>query len=315
MGLFRRLRVQALPDVATAMTACTIAIEWDNLQRSELGRARRMACVLREEMAACEARGGPVQLLVLYDPGQVARSQPDGVLADAGFGPSQREAALVEAPGLRYYDLKNHAATLAVHGVLVFVDCDVVPERGWLTALLAPLADPNVAAVAGNSYIQPTGWYRRSVAAFWFFPPRSAPEEAASDTNRFFANNVAFRTEVFRAHGFPRQARFRGQCAALGDALESAGLRIRTQPHSRVEHPPPNGVGHFLARAIAAGSDSLGTRRAWRRLRKRIRQRRHALQMTPAQVFVAYAVAGVYALGMHVGKRVDRGVVERWFPI
>ena len=297
------------------MPDCTIAIEWDNLQRSELGRAQRMATVLRQEIGACEARGGRVQLLVLYDPMRVARAQPDGVLAAAGFDAPQRDGALVEAPGLRYYDLKNHAATLAEHEVLVFLDCDSVPEAGWLAELLAGFSAPTVAAVAGNTYLAPVGWYARAMAAFWFFPLRAQPHDPAVDTAHFFANNVAFRADVFRQHGFPVQRRFRGQCAALTQSLIAAGYRLRLHPQSRVEHPAPNGPAHFIARAIAAGSDATHTRRAWRRLRKRIRQRRLALRMTPVQVFVAYAVAGAYALGMHVGRRLNRDVVERYFSI
>lgn len=297
------------------MAYCTLAIEWDNLRLAELWRAEAMATVLRDEIRNFEAGGGRVQTLVLYDPGVVGREQPRAVLGQAGFAPQWIDAALVGVPGARYYELKNHAATLAQAPVLVFLDSDTVPEPGWLAAMLEPFADPATDVVAGTAYVKPDNWYTRAVAAFWLFPPRSGPHETPSDTARFCANSVAFRLDVFRAHGFPAQRRFRGQCGTLAKCLSDAGHRIRRQPQARVDHPPPHGVRHFWNRSVAAGSDLGNPRGAWRRLRKRIRRRREALHLTRSQLVVAHAVAGVYALGMQVGIRLRRGVVERYFPI
>lgn len=294
---------------------CTLAIEWDNLRLAELSRAQAMAAVLRDELATFEAEGGQVQALVLYDPGVVDRGQPCAVFEQAGFDPAWVDAALVGVPGAGYYDLKNHAATLALAPVLIFLDSDVVPEPGWLAAMLKPFADSGTHVVTGTSYIQPRCWYTRSMAALWLFPPRSGDDETPGPATRFTANGVAFRTEVFLAHRFPTERRFRGQCGSLTRTLLDQGYRLLRQPQARVDHPPPHGLRNFWNRAVSAGSDARQRRGPWRRLRKRIRTRRHALDLTPSQLLVAHAVAAVYALGMWVGMRLQRRVVERYFHI
>jgi GT2 family glycosyltransferase len=62
-------------------------------------------------------------------------------------------------PGVRYVPLpaeghgfahvRNRAVDVAKGSLLVFVDDDCEMERGWLDALLAPMADPAVAGTAG----------------------------------------------------------------------------------------------------------------------------------------------------------------------
>jgi hypothetical protein len=167
-------------------------------------------------------------------------------------------------PDSRYYELKNHGASEATGGILVFLDSDAVPEPGWLEALLAPFADPAVDVVAGQTYIQPDSLYAKAFALWWFFPLR-APAGPLRPVRHFFANNVAFRRSIFRAHPFaPVQGTSRGACLELAIALQNAGITIWSAPAARVAHPPPRGWRHFVLRALAQGRDRLPRERGWR---------------------------------------------------
>ena len=54
----------------------------------------------------------------------------------------------VERPGL--CAARNEALALAAGAVVAFLDDDALPRSGWLRALLAPFADPQVGAVGGR---------------------------------------------------------------------------------------------------------------------------------------------------------------------
>ena len=154
----------------------------------------------------------------------------------------------------RYFEQKNYGFSLAKREVVVFLDSDVIPEPGWLEGLLIALRDPAVHVISGNTYIEPDSWYARAFALFWFFPLRQEDAPMAR-VKGFFANNVAFRREVFASHQFPRLNTFRGHCVELARTLEANGYGIFREPRSRVSHPPPNGFSHFVARAMCQGRD------------------------------------------------------------
>jgi hypothetical protein len=166
------------------------------------------------------------------------------------------DVRLLEAPGLAYYEQKNFGASFASSELVVFLDSDVVPEDGWLAALLDALRDPEVGVVCGNTYIELDSLYDKAFAAFWFFPLRDRRDGVAASPH-FFANNVAFRREIIARHPFPDLSSFRGQCKALTRTLEAQGIGIRIQRAARVSHPPPNGLRHFVVRAICEGHDEI----------------------------------------------------------
>jgi hypothetical protein len=77
----------------------------------------------------------------------------------------------------------------------------------------------------------------------------------------FFANNVAFRQELFGSYRFPSLPQVRGQCQALAEMLQSLGVKIFYQPMSSVSHPAPNGLRHFIMTAMCHGHDVVMTYR------------------------------------------------------
>lgn len=233
-----------------------VVIEWDNARISELERAVEMLGRLRRQIAALPRPPFPApRVLITYDPQEVDPAVIRGALEEAARGegwPARVE--LRKAAGAGYYEHKNIGAAAADRELVVFLDSDVIPEEGWLEGLLRAFDEPGVDVVCGNTYVATDTLYRKAFALFWFFPTRSG-DGSLVPSPTFFANNVAFRREVFAAHPYPSQASFRGQCAALARELRAAGHEIHMQRSCRVSHPPPNGLGHFVSRALCEGHD------------------------------------------------------------
>lgn len=247
----------------------SVVIEWENVQLAEARRShemlRRLAGQAHELVDATAANGsgdvrvlGPVELILLYDDREID-STSIASLIDECVGPDSPDLQLrlVPSPGGTYYELKNEGSQMAGGDVVVFVDSDVIPEQGWLASLLRPFADPAVQIVGGNSYIEPAGIYSKAFALFWFFPLRAADGDIYEHRG-FMANNVAFRRATLERFPFPAlEGTSRGACDLLADTLRGEGIPIYRNPSARVSHPPPNGLHHFVRRAVAEGRDDL----------------------------------------------------------
>jgi hypothetical protein len=232
----------------------SIIVEWENVILAGAPRARAMLARLAGEARCCEE---PLEILFCH-PGA---DPPELAEAGAALPPVCR---FVAASGAHYYELKNVAAAEARGAILVFLDSDVIPAEGWLQALLAPFADPAVQVVAGHSTIDAENLYSRAFALTWFFPLPAGPAPL-QPVPRFFANNVAFRREVFLAHPFSAlEGTSRGACVRLAQELGRQGITIWKTTAARVTHPAPRGFRHFLLRGLAEGRDRILPERGWR---------------------------------------------------
>jgi len=232
--------------------------------------------------------------------------------------PAEIDLAVHVAEGLEYYPLKNFGASLAAGDLLLFVDSDVLPEAGWLAHLTGSFGQPDVHAVSGQTYIAPVDLTSRAYALGWTYALRDA-DGGLVTPQKFYANNLAFRADLFRKVPFrPLGLRSRGACSLLRDDLARLGLAVWENRAARVDHPPPSGLGHMLVRALAHGRDqyltptggrsasglgrSLGlaaarlgrgfgrTRRDWRRVGLRRYQ-------VPAALAIIAGYYGAFALG------------------
>ena len=84
---------------------------------------------------------------------------------------------------------------------------------------------------------------------------RATQAEPLARATFFHANNVAFRREIFAAHGFPDMPIYRGQCTLLGDAIAAAQVGLFRSRDARAAHPYPATPAYFIARALHAGRD------------------------------------------------------------
>lgn len=227
----------------------SISIEWENVRFAELERTRRMLSALREQLIALPPPREPPQINLLYDhtviDGEMVRR-----VVEEELKPSSLPAVtkIVANEGLRYYDQKNYGASISEGELTIFLDSDVIPEAGWLEALIDSFRNPAVGAVAGETYIEYDNFYSKAFALFWFFPLRDSAVDLR-EADHFHANNSAFRSEIFAANPFPKLPTFRGQCVVLGRALREKGIGLYVQKRARRSSGAGDSVVLFHPRA------------------------------------------------------------------
>jgi hypothetical protein len=292
----------------------SVVVEWDNVRLAGASRTREMLARLIEELAG--QGSASLEVLLVHDgrPGDVADAAR--MLAPTGVA-----VRVVPAPGSGYYELKNAGAQAARGELVVFLDCDVVPDAGWLAEILAPFDDPAVAAVAGATrLVEPAGLWAKLVAPTYVFP-LTAPPGPVRRVDGFFANNIAFRRDVALTFPFPRIAgTSRISCVALARQLADAGAVLVQAPAARVTHPPSPGLARTVRRALVHGRDTVvlaqaglgtpATARAWARrlppLMRAVVRARRTVGMRPAVLPLALAVALAYYACVAAGGALAR---------
>lgn len=243
-----------------ALPSFSAIIEWENARLSELHRARRMLRQLSTQIGEIET-DSPPELIIVYNPQSIDVRVIKDFVSEAFCDRPGVEFQFMPTENGTYYLQKNYGARLAKRDLVMFIDSDVVPEPGWLAALIESFRDPKIAVAGGNTYIDPENLYSKAFALFWFFPLRSSGG-GLTPSGWFFANNVIFRRKLFLSYRFPDLPLVRGQCTALGEALQRDGHQIYIQNEARVSHPPPNGLIHYVRRALCEGHDNAFRARA-----------------------------------------------------
>lgn len=248
----------------TGIPRLSIIIEWSNALLTEAERPARMMEALAAQAAALDSghEGGgengrfPIEVLVCFDGSSVdsetiSRMAP---LASPGLKGSIH-VRLCDFPGAEYYELKNLGAEQASGELFLFLDSDVVPQEGWLESLWSTFREEEFAVVAGVSFIDPVNLYASATALNWVFG-LSPDWREIRPAAHFWANNVCFRREVFKANPFPSMnGSSRGACQALANTLVAQGIPLHVNGAARVTHPAPAGLGGFFERAMAQGRD------------------------------------------------------------
>jgi glycosyltransferase involved in cell wall biosynthesis len=264
--------------------AFSIVIEWDNARYAALARTRQMLRTLASQIAAQTRPEHRAEVFLIYD-----RHSIDGAMVSAVVkedftpDPALVDTHILPTDGLHYYEQKNFGARMSSGEVVILLDCDIIPEPGWLAAMLAPFDRPEVNVVAGDTYLQYTGLYSKAFALFWYFTLRDGKDELVT-TTFFHANNVAFRADVFAAYPFPRLEAYRIQCTMLCERLQANGIPIYLQKAARASHPPPLGA-YFFTRALNNGRDEI--------LEAFLIERRNSLP--PRMIYWNYAMGLIHA--------------------
>lgn len=244
------------------MTATSIIVEMDNLRSAEVARTTALLDELRRQARTLADRY-PLEIRLVHDPLEVPAQALDALIAaDADpYPPIER----LEVRDARYYDLKNAGAQAARGEILVFIDSDVIPEPGFLEALLAPFADPEVEIAGGTAYVDTRdNLFEEAFAAFWLYPARTpdGPPERAAD---FYPNCVAFRRDTFARFPFPTTPTYRRGGEILSRTLRQANVPIWRVPMARARHPAPMSLRAALVRALQEGHDRFQDKLAARR--------------------------------------------------
>ncbi|WP_374277215.1 glycosyltransferase [Azonexus sp.] len=237
----------------------SIIIEWENVLLAEQDRCITMLQEVRRQILASKRE---IEVLVIFNPQQVDRNIVEQALVShlLPVSPSGREITcrIAEGEGLHYYQLKNRGVQLSNGQIIIFIDSDVIPESGWLEALIKPFEEfPGMNVLAGHTYLAPDDLPGQAFALGWFFPLRSTIPALESGAKHFFANNVAFRREILEQYPFPEMASgmTRGACVTLASTLVEHGIDISKTTAAQCSHPAPNGFEHFFARGLAEGRD------------------------------------------------------------
>jgi hypothetical protein len=157
-----------------------------------------------------------------------------------------------------YYDAKNVGfeatdAQRCTH--VVFADADCLPDDDWLLQMLLPFTRADApAVVAGRtSYAANVVGTALTTIDFMYFPNA----DHAGATSNFYANNVAFRREVFAQHSYQAlDGVYRAHCQVLGMRLKAAGVPIHYAAQAHTEHRLPDTRAEALKLRWMRGQDT-----------------------------------------------------------
>ena len=168
-----------------------------------------------------------------------------------------------EATG--YYDAKNagfDAVDAQRCDYVIFGDADCRPATRWIEHLLAPFARPAEVdktapvAVAGRTSYAP-GVFGSALTSidFMYFPSPLAE----GGTRNFYANNVAFKREVFAQYRYePLAGVYRAHCQVMGLRLQQNGVVVEYAANAHTEHRLPDTHKETVKLRWMRGEDSVG---------------------------------------------------------
>ncbi len=158
-------------------------------------------------------------------------------------------------PETNYYDAKRLGFDACDAEIVVFGDTDCWPVPGWYASLVDRLTNATDAEVAAGRTTYPETLLGAAVSTidFMYF----APDAQDAYTLNFYANNVAFRRDVFARHFYePAPGVYRGHCQRLGMRLRKHDVKIAFVPQARTYHELPASVSDFIALRLHRGSDA-----------------------------------------------------------
>lgn len=180
---------------------------------------------------------------------------PDTLQKITDHSPDIFDPVIHVKEGLEYYALKNFGASLASGDILCFLDSDVHPDEGWLTNLLGSFADPDICGIAGQPYVEQVDLFSRAFALGWTYQLPDRTEHVVR-SEKWYANNVAFRAKIFHQVTFPKlDRRTRGARHLIDQELAKLGHIVYENRQALVNHPAPSSWKHMIIRALAHGRD------------------------------------------------------------
>jgi Glycosyl transferase family 2 len=306
----------------------SLIVEWDNARYYEVQRAKIMLGRVLDQLREL---GQSAEIFLVFDALAIDQSTVQEVAASlTRQAPAGVDIEVIGTQGLRYYQLKNEGARRSRGDILLFVDTDVIPERGWLAALIGSFDDSAVQVVMANTYVEAHTLYGKTFAVVRYFPLR-LPDGAVVPTASSLVNSIAFRREIFDRYPFPDDRElYIAQCIDLTATLRSRGIGVYMNPRARVSHPPPK----FFRSAVINGHDVVirerrarnwGPRASLGRLRRnlataahRLSTERGAVGLSRGGAGAAMTIATVYYLISFAAElltRVNPRIVHRLYAL
>lgn len=241
-----------------AFPSFSIVIEWETGGECGGDRAERCLAELNRQMHEVAPGCADAPELILV-PDHSPQAVSDAAAAAAGLDWPGRFEVAQPPSALDYYRKKNFGFSRSAGEIVLFVDSDLIPEAGWLRAMIEPFADAAKSVVVGRTHFDTGSLYERAMALFWIFDARCAGD-LVRPTRRLVSNNIAFRRPLFSAMPFPERDTYRGQCSELGARLHRLGIILYEATAARASHPAPPTARAFAERAFRAGRDAFAYR-------------------------------------------------------
>jgi cellulose synthase/poly-beta-1,6-N-acetylglucosamine synthase-like glycosyltransferase len=216
--------------------------------------AHNAAATLGDCLRALAAEGvpGPEAELIVVDD---ASTDGTRALAEAAG------ARLIAGGGRGPAAARNLGARIATGELLLYLDADTAPERGWRRAMLAPFADPAVVAVKGRYHTR----QRSAVARFsqLEFEEKYRRLERARRVDFVDTGTAAYRRAAFLAAGgfdeqFPPQS---AEDVELAFRLAASGARLAFSPRAAVLHRHAERLRDYLMKKLRYGYYRVGVYR------------------------------------------------------
>jgi len=174
--------------------------------------------------------------------------------AEKKFAPSQLK--FLGFDDASYYQLKNNGADLSQGNIIIFLDSDVTCDINWLEKILKPFEEnEHIKVVAGRTELKTESTIQNSQILVTFFD-NCKKIKSLGITENFFANNVAFKKELFQKYTFPiNQKSARTSCTQLALNLSLANVDIYKQHQAIVYHRSVSNLSELLLRSVIEGRD------------------------------------------------------------
>lgn len=237
----------------------SVVIEWENILHAESQRSNKMLQQLCKQLIEVSPNScSKPEIIIVYNPEESEGFRIEQLTKEQ-LAPcnSMIELKIIPAPGLHYYELKNCGAKHSSSDIIIFLDSDVIPEDRWLASLLESFQCLEVCIVGGHTYVPAENLYKKAYGLIHLDHSDHIQDGELLEREYFAANNVAFRRKIFESCPFPDSAHIRSRHTVMVDKLHSRGFKIFYQPKSRTSHDIPNGLRHFIKRAISDGHDHL----------------------------------------------------------
>ena len=169
---------------------------------------------------------------------------------------SQSQYRLLDFDDASYYQLKNYGAELSQGNIIIFLDSDVTCDSSWLENILTPFQEnEHIQVVAGRTELEASSTIQQSQTLVTFFD-NYKKIEPISITRNFFANNVAFKKELFQKYTFQiNHKTARTSCTQLAINLFRDDIDIYKQHHAITRHRSAQNLSELLFRAFVEGRD------------------------------------------------------------
>lgn len=236
----------------TKSPSFALVLETNNLRGGSADQARTEASLERLALHLARQTKPPRDLdeIVITHDGLSARAEEAIVRA---LGAPVRFVPIAADVG--YYEAKNRGFDATSADVVLFADADCIPDAAWLERMLAPFNDASTSAVAGRTtYRDDVLGAAATAIDFMYFEGA----EGEGTVRNFYANNVAFRREVFGQRRY-RAAHdvYRGHCQDLGIRLAKDGVAIRFAPGARTVHRFPDSAAELVRLRLLRGADTV----------------------------------------------------------